>query len=144
MSGILSAVSGPIGIPMRPPAAPASANDRHSSETPSSSGRGDGQLLMSFSQVADISGTPISGTTAIGFPDDGTTRNHGRLDLPEGREETAEIPHLGFRAKQQRVDPALRHQPLCPCGTPFELRLGKSTSRNLCHRPSSISTSATQ
>ena len=57
-----------------------------SSETPSSSGTGAGQVRMSVTQVRAISAAPISGITAIGTPSSGTSTNQGRVGLSQNWE----------------------------------------------------------
>ena len=54
-----------------------------SSETPSSSGTGAGQVRTSSTQVAAMPVAPISGMTAMGLPARGTTTNQGRVGLSQ-------------------------------------------------------------
>ena len=80
-SGIRSALSRPIGMPTTGNGRSASA----SSDTPSSSGCGDAQVLISRTQVRRIRAAPISGITTIGAPSAGRTRNQGRVGLCQNR-----------------------------------------------------------
>ena len=51
------------------------------SDSPSSWGRGEGQVRIASSQVAANASAPMPGTTATGRPDAGTSRNQGRVGL---------------------------------------------------------------
>ncbi len=75
--GIRRLLSLPIGMPTAVRPRNASANR----ETPSSSACGEDQLRTSSIQVVRIKAAPISGMTAMGLPDFGTTRNQGRVGL---------------------------------------------------------------
>ena len=55
------------------------------SDTPSSSRRGDGHVIISSTQVRSIKSLPISGITAIGFPLLGIITNQGRVGLCQKR-----------------------------------------------------------
>ena len=80
-AGIRSTLSWPSGRPSRPKRFGRAFTDAASSEMPSSSGVGDGHVLISSIQVAAMPASPIVGITAIGFPSAGTIRNQGRVGL---------------------------------------------------------------
>jgi hypothetical protein len=75
--------SRPVSKPMRPKRRRSCASVATSSPTPSSSGRGAGQLRISDTQVFAIPATPISGMTATGAASRGITTNQGRVGLSQ-------------------------------------------------------------
>ena len=81
--GILSAISLPNSNPICPKVFFTFSRFDFNKLTPSSSGLGDGQVLISSNQVFLNSDSPISGTMAIGFPDNGTITNQGRVGLSQ-------------------------------------------------------------
>ena len=83
LTGILMAISFPNSAPIWPCIFFKSSRVDFTIEIPSSSGLGEGQVLMSSNQVFLNSDSPISGTIPIGFPDVGTTTNQGLVGLSQ-------------------------------------------------------------
>ena len=83
LTGILSAISLPNSKPICPKVFFRFSRFDFNKLIPSSSGLGDGQVLISSNQVLLNSDAPISGTIAIGFPDNGTITNQGRVGLSQ-------------------------------------------------------------
>ena len=86
VSGMRSTISGPNSAPIRPQRRGTSPSACASRLTPSSSGRGAGQVRISSTQVRAMPGAPISGITATGAPARGRTTNQGRVGLAQNCE----------------------------------------------------------
>jgi hypothetical protein len=83
MIGMRTIDSRPSSQPIRPKRRGSWASAAVSNDTPSSAGRGAGQVRMSRTQVTAMPGAPISGTIAIGPPSRGSTTNQGRVGLSQ-------------------------------------------------------------
>ena len=83
LTGILMAISFPNSAPIWPCIFVKCSRVDFTIEIPSSSGLGEGQVLISSNQVFLNSDSPISGTIPIGFPDAGTITNQGLVGLSQ-------------------------------------------------------------